>query len=79
MDQVVQSNAATAEESASASQEMSSQVIVINQVVGTLTRLIGIRRGNSGAAPAQRPGPDRIEPENRVKMLAASEEDLGDF
>jgi len=41
MDKVTQSNAASAEESAAAAQELNSQAVVMKQAVGELTRLVG--------------------------------------
>jgi len=41
MDKVTQSNAANAEESASASEELSAQAVELNQFVGTLAQIVG--------------------------------------
>jgi hypothetical protein len=53
MDQVTQSNAANAEETAAASEELSSQAIQLNEAVGNLERIVGgssngKRKGVSG-------------------------------
>ena len=41
MDKVTQQNAANAEESASASEELSSQAASMNEIIGELTALVG--------------------------------------
>ena len=48
MDKVTQSNAASAEESAAAAEELNSQAVVMKQAVGELTQLVG----GGGSAPA---------------------------
>jgi methyl-accepting chemotaxis protein len=45
MDQVTQSNAANAEQSASASEELSAQARELNDMVGVLVALVGTRNG----------------------------------
>jgi len=51
MDKVTQSNAATAEESAGAAEELNSQAQVMKQSVAELLQLVGGKRG-AGAGPA---------------------------
>jgi methyl-accepting chemotaxis protein len=57
MDKVTQSNAASAEESASAAQELNAQTHVLRNVVGELLKLVGGRRDSqaASAAPAAKP------------------------
>jgi hypothetical protein len=45
MDKVTQSNAATAEEAASASEELNSQAVSVSQTVAELERLVGGAKG----------------------------------
>jgi methyl-accepting chemotaxis protein len=53
MDKVTQSNAANAQETAGASQELNAQAICLNDVVGQLLALVGGRTGlEASAAPA---------------------------
>ena len=59
MDEVVQSNAAGAEESASASEEMSAQAEQLKSLVKNLAALAG---DVDGTAPKKRPGPDTPHP-----------------
>jgi hypothetical protein len=56
MDKVTQSNAANAEESAAAAQELTAQAELVQQAVGELIRLAG----SAGTAPAM--GPPQIKP-----------------
>ena len=53
MDKVTQSNAASAEESAAAAEELNSQAIMMKEAVGELTRLVGDtnRSADSMASP----------------------------
>jgi len=53
MDKVTQSNAASAEESASAAEELNAQALTLKGVVADLQRLVGGRNGSSApASPA---------------------------
>jgi methyl-accepting chemotaxis protein len=56
MDKVTQGNAAGAEESASASEELSGQAVQLNEVVTELAALVGARsvRGGTVSAPVAR-------------------------
>jgi methyl-accepting chemotaxis protein len=56
MDKVTQSNAASAEESASAAQELNAQTHVLRNVVGDLMKLVGGKRESqtASAAPASK-------------------------
>ena len=66
LDKVTQANAANAEESASASEELSAQARELGEVVGALVAIIGARQqeartGFSATAPAQpAPAPQRL-------------------
>jgi methyl-accepting chemotaxis protein len=67
MDQVTQGTAASAEESASASEELSAQAQALNHIVVQLGTLVGGRQSDLGAAPgrrlsALRPGVSRLKP-----------------
>jgi methyl-accepting chemotaxis protein len=59
MDKVTQSNAASAEESASAAQELNAQTQVLRGVVGDLLRLVGGKRDSqfAGDPPSAKPAP----------------------
>jgi methyl-accepting chemotaxis protein len=50
MDKVVQSNAASAEESASASEELNAQALTLQDSIGGLRELVGGRVPTSGNA-----------------------------
>jgi methyl-accepting chemotaxis protein len=50
MDKVTQSNAASAEESAAAAEELNSQAVVMREAVSKLTRLVGGDQNNAPAA-----------------------------
>jgi len=52
MDKVTQSNAASAEESAAAAQELNSQAILMKEAVTALTRLVGDGQKEPGASVA---------------------------
>jgi methyl-accepting chemotaxis protein len=54
MDKVTQSNAANAEESASASEELSAQAETMQQVVGQLIALVGGAGSQTTAATSSR-------------------------
>ncbi len=56
MDKVTQQNAANAEESASASEELSSQAESMNEIVGELVALVGGASGKPRSATPQRGG-----------------------
>ena len=58
MDKVTQSNAAGAEESAAASEELSSQAVHLSDLVGELGALVGIKRTEGAAA---RPVANKVE------------------
>ena len=73
MDKVTQSNAASSEEAASASEELSSQAVSLNQVVDVLARVVGgTSARDSGKAQAHRPAGlvDRRMPARRSKLPA---------
>jgi methyl-accepting chemotaxis protein len=57
MDKVTQQNAANAEESASASEELSAQAAQMNGIVGELAALVGGSTGNTTVASAARARP----------------------
>jgi ABC-type transporter Mla subunit MlaD len=65
MDKVTQQNAANAEESASASEELSAQAESMNDVVGELVNLVG------GASSGQRKSSDRLHRKSNVNRSAA--------
>ena len=56
MDKVTQSNAASAEESAAAAQELNSQAELMKQAVVALTQLVGASRSDAGMRAAPVPG-----------------------
>ncbi|HEY8965299.1 MAG TPA: methyl-accepting chemotaxis protein [Candidatus Methylacidiphilales bacterium] len=66
MDKVIQSNAASAEETASASEELNAQAECMNDQVGTLLSLVGAKTEAAGRPPvqgqAQAPVPVRTVP-----------------
>jgi hypothetical protein len=64
MDKVTQSNAATAEESASASQELNSQATIQKAAVDELLALVG---GN--VRPAKKPDPKPVETSGKVLRI----------
>ena len=82
MDQVTQTNAANAEESASASEELSHQAVKMNEIVADLLFLISGQRDTLSSVvaadpvsrPQSRPGP---RPEARLEI--PFDEDLSDF
>lgn len=85
MDQVTQSNAANAEESASASEELSSQALQMNEMVSELMVMVSGRRQTISI---QRSAPDRPLPKKTGVVRAASssaskaipfDEDFDDF
>jgi methyl-accepting chemotaxis protein len=55
MDKVVQQNATSAEESASAAVEMDSQANHLKDVVGNLTNLVEVNQGSAAVTIAQKP------------------------
>ncbi|WP_448383755.1 bacteriohemerythrin [Desulfosoma sp.] len=59
MDKVVQRNAANAEESASASEELSAQAAVVREYVQQLARVVGLVRDAMGGSTT-RPGRDEL-------------------
>ncbi len=61
MNQVTQANAANAEESASASEELSAQASELEDVVQNLGALVGLSGGNSAASQPARGEKTRIE------------------
>jgi len=83
MDQVTQSNAAGAEESASAAQELSSQAVAVNDVVRELTHLIGETAATSSSSPTPPPsGTDKhgaISPQPIQTGTTVDNTDLGSF
>jgi len=60
MDKVTQSNAATAEESAAAAQELNAQADVMKQSVGELLQLVGGQNDSTAHKPAAYTPPARI-------------------
>lgn len=74
MDKVTQSNAANAEESASASEELNAQAESMHEIVGDLTKVVGgsgSDRKPRAAAPPRRPAPQRPAPQARPQALPA--------
>ena len=76
MDQVTQSNAATAEESSSTAQEFTAQAVELQNTVVVLEGVVEGRHGRSGArtAPARNPAPatrPARKPEPRAEPQAA--------
>jgi hypothetical protein len=66
MDQVTQSNAANAEESAAAAQELNAQATVLKESVHELVRLVGVSRHAAGEQPhPPAPRPARGQPIRR--------------
>ncbi len=74
MDKITQSNAATAEESASSAVELNSEAEKLTRVVGGLLTLIGGRRANDpvGLAGAPRPGGRRKIDHHAAPQSAAA-------
>jgi methyl-accepting chemotaxis protein len=70
MDKVTQSNAANAEESASASEELSSQAAQLAGVVGELQELVRGSRSERSTAPAHRSTPGHAAAHVPVKPVA---------
>jgi methyl-accepting chemotaxis protein len=69
MDKVTQQNAAGAEESASAAEELSAQAVAVNGVVGELAALVGIRHDSSvlaGGAAAKKPAKGAAQPTTKM-------------
>jgi methyl-accepting chemotaxis protein len=66
MDKVTQSNAASAEESASAAQELNSQARMMNQAVHELTGLVG----NDQKAPGSSPGSVKLSSSTKSILTA---------
>ena len=71
MDKVTQQNAANAEESASASEELSSQAESMNEIVGELTALVGGNRSAGHRAQAQRAPVGRMKATSHHDMAPA--------
>jgi methyl-accepting chemotaxis protein len=72
MDQVTQGTAASAEESASASEELSAQAQALNQIVAELGNLVGgDRRSASAGAPTARNYPPSSAPPAIGRSLSA--------
>jgi methyl-accepting chemotaxis protein len=63
MNKVTQENAAHAEQSASASEELTGQAESMNQIVAELVALAGEAKQNTGVAEARRKGADRKLPD----------------
>jgi len=59
MDQIVQTNAAGAEESASASEELNAQAAALEEAIGSLVKLIGGTRPSSASAAGDPPSSRR--------------------
>jgi len=57
MDQVTQSNSASAEESASAAEELDAQAASLKDMVGRLRQLVGGANTSPASAPGFAPGP----------------------
>jgi methyl-accepting chemotaxis protein len=60
MDKITQANAANAEESASASEELSAQAISLTEIVGEVLMLAGGRAQVGPTAPRHSPVPERL-------------------
>ncbi len=76
MDKVTQSNAASAEQSAAAAQELNSQAELMRQAVGKLTQLVGNNEKAETAVPVS-PGPaERPKPAPAVKSVPAAAKNL---
>ncbi len=71
MDKVTQQNAATAEESASASQELSTQADSMNEIVTQLVTLVG---GGAGAETSGKKSPARHAPGSPRQAFGQSDE-----
>jgi methyl-accepting chemotaxis protein len=67
MDKLTQGNAATAEESAAAAEELSSQAHVMKQSVADLLQLVGGKR-DAGADPAETHGQQALVPKLAAKF-----------
>ncbi len=71
MDKVTQSNAASAEESASASEELSAQAVELNDMVNVLVNILGSQNGNGNGHQPRR------QIEHREPMLLKTGQQLG--
>ncbi len=75
MDKVTQQNAANAEESASASEQLSAQAQALNGIVGDLMDIVqgvGARREGNGAAEFERGIPPSVPPPSRRVKIQES-------
>jgi len=76
MDKVTQSNAASAEESAAAAQELNSQAVVMKQAVGELIRLVGDGLHAAGASDQPAKPAVRTKPAFTVPMPPKASQSL---
>jgi len=78
MDKVTQSNAASAEESAAAAEQLSSQSVQLREVVEELVALVGgatknnVSKGKAGAPDGRRSAPTHKMPSNKLHKRSAS-------
>ena len=71
MDRVTQGNAATAEETASASSELSAQSGNLNQMVADLGRIVGGKNDNRATAPTNGKTALAAPPRHRLSEFPA--------
>jgi len=77
MDKVTQQNAANAEESASASEELSSQAESMNEIVGELTALVGGNRSAGHGTQTKRAPVRRMKATSRHDLAPAKGRSYG--
>ncbi|HVU23582.1 MAG TPA: methyl-accepting chemotaxis protein [Opitutus sp.] len=70
MDQITQANAANAEETASASEELNAQALCLKDVVGELMRLVGGANRTATPAAAHRSAPAAARPATVIRNAA---------
>ncbi len=73
MDKVTQQNAANAEESASASEELSSQAESMNDIVGELIALVGGATSKAAGQPTGKPAPRTAPKQSKAHPLSPSD------
>jgi methyl-accepting chemotaxis protein len=73
MDKVTQQNAANAEESASASEELSSQAESMNDIVGELIALVGGATSKAAGQPTGKPAPRTAPKQSKARPLSPSD------
>ena len=72
MDQITQANAASAEETAAASQELNTQAAVLSEAVASLRSVIGDKSQSRGTAPIAASAPVRPTPRVSKPFLVPS-------